>query len=267
MTIALKIGTTDSEVQGIVYLDAVTSYSRSLKGKVTSHPVDSGSNISDHFVANNPSFSIRGIVSHVDITGTSALVEINGGSPVNSKAIPASVTIAEQDNVMKYLPGSVKQFFSRGEVEVSGAVESQNTQPQVLELFNQLMTGVYYNQAAKRWQNRMTLTVLYEMDGPNFVNAITDLVITSVDVNEDSETGSALHVDISLEKVRFATLEKVPIKNLKIAQKTQNKGKVTPETGNSDDADNKKANAPKGADNFRAKIALKNSGISPRLGN
>lgn len=266
MTIALKIGSQDAEVQGIVYLDSVTSYSRSLKGKVTSHPVDSGSNISDHFVANNPSFTIRGVVSYVDITGTSSLIDINGDVPVNSRYRPDTVTITEQDSVMRYLPGTVKQFFGRSEASVDGAIEAQNTQPQVVELFNQLMSGVYYNQAAKRWQNKMTTTVLYEMDRYNFVNAVTDLVITSVDFDEDADSGTALYVNISLEKVRFATLERVPIKNLKIAQKTQNKGKVNPETGTSDDADNKKANAPKGAVNFRSKIALKQSGISPRLG-
>ena len=50
MTIALKIGNEESQVRGFIYLDAVVSYTKTLGGKVTSFPVDSGVQISDHFI-------------------------------------------------------------------------------------------------------------------------------------------------------------------------------------------------------------------------
>lgn len=243
MSIALKIGDKDSQVQGFIYLDAVTNYGKDLSGKVTSFPVDSGVNISDHFIANNPKFTIDGVISDVDVTGVSSHVTVDGDKPLNSKTRPRAVTIVEQENALQYLPSAVKQFFERRGAAVSTDAFSQSSIYAVEMLFEELLRGTYYNSADNRWRNKMTLTTLYEMEGSNFVNAKNDLIITDVSFNEDVDTGDALHVSITLEKVRFVTLEITDVgkhaqsNTKKKVASTSNKGNPSVASGKSDTED------------------------------
>lgn len=241
MTIALKIGDRDSQVQGFIYLDAVTTYTKDMDGKVTSFPVDSGANISDHFISQNQKFTLEGVISDVDITGLSDKVMVDGEKPVNAKPKPTVTRISGQQNALQYLPSSVKQFFERSGATVSSDAFSQASIPAVELLFEELMRGTYYNSADNRWRSKMTTTTLYEMDGVNFTNAKTDLVITNVSITEDADSGDALYLSISLEKVRFATLEMTDVKNVKTSTQkkvagTSNKGSpaVTSGTSNTD---------------------------------
>ena len=69
MSLALKFGDLQaggSDIKGIIYFDAVTVYTKDYSGKVTSHPIEAGASISDHFVSDNPKFKISGVLSHVD---------------------------------------------------------------------------------------------------------------------------------------------------------------------------------------------------------
>lgn len=258
MTIALKIGSEDSQVQGFIYLDAVTRYDKDLSGKVTSFPVDSGANISDHFIANNPKLSLEGVVSDVDITGGSALVSLDGNKPLNSRGMPPTAKIAGQENALQFLPASVKQFFERSNSAVSVESATQSNIPVIEMLFEELMRGTYYNPADNRWRNKMTPTTLYEMDGANFSNAKTDLIITDVSFKEDPDSGDALYISLTLEKVRFVTLEMASVGKLSkgITQKkvagTKDKGTPATEAGKSDDA---KASGRPVADRLKSAIA------------
>lgn len=239
MTIALKIGNEDSQVQGFIYLDAVTRYDKDLSGKVTSFPVDSGANISDHYIANNPKFTIEGVVSDVDITGGSALVSLDNQKPLNSRNAPTTVQITPQQSALQFLPASVKQFFERSNSAVAVDAFTQTNIPVVEMLFEELMRGTYYNSADNRWRHKMTPTTLYEMDGANFSNAKTDLIITDVAFSEDPDSGDALRISLTLEKVRFVTLEVTEVgKNAKTgAQRklggTKDKGSPATPSGTS----------------------------------
>lgn len=250
MTIALKIGDEKSQVKGFIYLDAVTSYTKTLAGKVTSFPLDSGVSISDHFIAENSKFTLEGIVSNVDISGESDLVSIDNEKPMNAKARPDSPTIYAQESTLQYLPSSVKQFFDRSDAGILVETETQTALPAIEALFEELMRGNYYNSADNKWKNKMTLTTLYEMDGSNFVNAKTDLVITNVSVTENADSGDAMSVSITLEKVRFVTLDKTEMpKNANVGVKkkiaaTENKGKVDTVSGKLGESDLSKE-APK----------------------
>lgn len=237
MTIALKIGDDESQVKGFIYLDAVTVYTKSLSGKVTSFPVDSGVNISDHFISNNQKFTIEGVVSNVDISGISDNISIGDEKPINASPRPSTPTIYGQTQALQYLPTAARQFFERSNAGVLVDSESQNTTQIIEALFEELMRATYYNTADKRWRNKMTITTLYEMEGTNFRNAKTDLVITDVGINENPDTGDALFLSISLEKVRFVSLANTEMPKLaaKPVQKkitpTEDKGKVNGDTG------------------------------------
>lgn len=214
MTIALKIGSQDSQIQGFIYLDAVTRYGRDLSGKVTSFPVDSGANISDHFISNNPKFTLEGVISDVDITGVSDTVRLDDQKPMNAKAKPVTPVINEQQSTLQFLPSAVKQFLDKTSANVSVDPSSQTTIPAIQMLLVELMKGVYYNSADNRWRNKMTATTLYEMEGSNFVNAHTDLVITNVGFEEDTETGDALKLSLSMEQIRLVNIDKTDMPRL-----------------------------------------------------
>lgn len=254
MTIALKIGNEYSKVQGFIYLDAVTSYTRNLSGKVTSFPVDSGANIADHFIAENPKFTIEGVISDVDITGISDKIKVGDDKPLNAKPLPNATQIVGQEAALKYLPSAVLQFFERTNPSVTVDAATQTNIPAVEMLFEELMRGSYYNQANGRWYNKMTTAVLYEMNGSNFVNAHTDIVIKDVQFKEDPDSGDALYISLSAEKVRFVTVDQTDMPKLaktsvqKKVAGTEKKGSPETETGKGD------TNAP-----------AKSATIGPRL--
>lgn len=245
MTIALKIGNEYSKVQGFIYLDAVTSYTRNLSGKVTSFPVDSGANIADHFIAENPKFTIEGVISDVDITGISDKVKVGDDKPLNAKPLPNATQIVGQEAALKYLPSAVLQFFERTNPSVAVDAATQTNIPAVEMLFEELMRGSYYNQANGRWYNKMTTAVLYEMNGSNFVNAHTDIVIKDVQFKEDPDSGDALYISLSAEKVRFVTVDQTDMPKLaktsmqKKVAGTEKKGSPETATGAGDTESNK----------------------------
>lgn len=245
MTIALKIGNEYSKVQGFVYLDAVTSYTRNLSGKVTSFPVDSGANIADHFIAETPKFTIEGVISDVDITGISDKIKVGDEKPLNAKSQPNAAQIVGQEAALKYLPSAVLQFFERTDASVSVDSASQTNIPAVEMLFEELMRGSYYNQTNGRWYNKMTPAVIYEMNGSNFVNAHTDIVIKDVQFKEDPDGGDALYLSLSAEKVRFVTVDQTDMPKLartnvqKKVAGTEKKGNPETASGTGDTEANK----------------------------
>ena len=83
----------------------------------------------------------------------------------------------------------------------------------------------------KKLKNRMTLVTLYGFENGILSTEASDLVMTSFDVEEDADSGTGLFVTITLEEVRFVTLQKanlpkdVSAKLSKAAQGTAKKGK------------------------------------------
>lgn len=224
MSIAIKIGDDTTPVQGLIYLNATTSYSRSYTGKVTEFPMDSGVAISDHFIAQNPRFSVEGYLSGVDLTGMSAQVRVGDASPSNAHSMPEALVVQERGGELStYLPSAISQFTSEPtSVAVTGSIPGEDSLPRTDELFVQLMSGLYFNTAENKWRNQMVLCVLYEMEDLNLKNARINLVMTGYRVNETPDDGDALHVTFDFEQVRFATIEKtdLPAKAAKGKKKT-----------------------------------------------
>ena len=255
MRIALKIGDEESQVKGLIFLNAVTAYSRSLSGKVTSFPVDSGVNIADHFISNNQKFTVEGVISDFDISGESNIFKVGDEKPLNAQKLPTSPTISGPSGALKYLPGVVKQFYSDTAPTVTSSDRAQNTTAIIEGLLEELMRGNYYDSVTKKWRNKMTTTILYEVEGSVLKSARTDLVITDVSFNETPDSGEALYISFTLEKVRFVSLANTEITKQaakpvqkKIAPK-DDKGKVNGDTGTvqSDQAGKGKGPSPNAA--------------------
>ena len=99
---------------GFLYLDAVTAWNRSFTGQVTKHPVDGGGNVTDHYINNNPIYTMSAVISSSDISTTSALLaDSNGNEPYNTVMPPSAVVVGSSDQslLMRFIPNVVGQFL------------------------------------------------------------------------------------------------------------------------------------------------------------
>ena len=219
MSLAIKWGDSNRQDKpsGFIYLSAVTSYTQDYRGQVTKHPVDTGASITDHFVKENSVYNISGVVSGADISYIpfSVAYEYFGGQPGNTLIQPAEINITEEGSgLLKYLPDSVGQFLTPslptvqmfGESRVDFFVE-ELTRDQL----SYLMEGVTYDPIKDKVVSNIQLVSIYEFDGVSLRYIIPRLVITNLRTREDSTTGNALYLDLTLEQVTFATLERVTI--------------------------------------------------------
>ena len=229
MTIAMKIGDDTSAVRGLLYFDVVTSFGETRSGSVTSFPLDMGVSVADHYIAKNPTYQLRGILSSADISGVSSNIKIGDDAPLNTHASPETPLILDTSiGLAKLLPGSVSQFYKTAIPTVVEGGSTTPTQTQVKDLLREIMTGVQYSKTLKRYQNKMTTVTLYEMDGNNIKTQHTDLVLTSFAIEEEADTGDCIPLNLSFERVRFVSVEKTSPSKRAGTKKTANKGVKKP---------------------------------------
>ena len=242
MSLCLKWGEDNTQNSGLLFFDAVTTYSKNSKGQVTKHPVALGSSVTDHFIKANDTIRISAVISGADIsTNTYLIQDLDGNAPFNSFEPPAavSVTSTDQSVLQKFIPDSIGQFLpqSTPDVFVDGARE--DLLEQIRTALERLNDGVIFNDKSGKFEPNIQLVTIYEYDGALLRKNINRLVITDLTFKEDVNTGHALYFDMSLEQVTFAFLEKTTIPKdvvaslKKKAAASSTKGKVgsTPNAG------------------------------------
>lgn len=82
MSFAISWEADEIQAGGFLYFDAVTSWNRNYSGQVTKHPVADGGNVTDHYINNNPVFTMSAVISGTDLSIASInLVDVNGTNP------------------------------------------------------------------------------------------------------------------------------------------------------------------------------------------
>lgn len=240
MTLAVKFGDASDPTQlsGLIYLDAVTDYQRIHSGKVTEHPVEAGVSISDHYISNNPEFKITGVISGVDLSPISFSLNIDGQTPINAKQQPDAVSISDVGaGLQSFIPDSITQFLpSTSPTITGGSPMSEDYKDAVDDLLKEISNGIFYNEERERWENRMVLTEIIDVDDQgNLGNTIDNCILVNYTVTETHETGDGLFLELTFQKVRFAYLEKAdapaPRKGTsedRGTKPTSEKGNVTP---------------------------------------
>lgn len=211
---SLAIRWDDDNGGGFIYLDAVTAYSQDYSGKVTNHPIDAGGNVTDHFYRNNARFKIGAVISGIDIsTGTYLIQDLEGNSPYNSNddVNPVSVNSSDQSLLQKFLPDSIGQFLPDSTPEV--VVDSARTDltEQIRDALISLTSGEIIDQQTGQFNPNIQLIDLYEYDGFKLTRVVNRLVMTNVTFRETPDTGYALYCDFSFEQVSFAVLKQTVI--------------------------------------------------------
>lgn len=213
MTLALSWGATPEE-QGLIYLDATTLYTQNYTGQVTRHPVDTGGVITDHFTRDNAKFTISAVITGVDISqGTYLLQDLNGNYPFNTNPAPTAVSVNSTDKSLlrRFIPASVGQFLP----STSPDIQMQNARIDLLEQIRQLlidlMSGKKFNEKTQQFDSNVEIVALYEYEGTFIKRILNNLVMTNITFDERPDTGEALYCNMTFEQVTFVTLKKTEI--------------------------------------------------------
>lgn len=242
MSLAIEWGDSSVDNGGFIYCDAVTVYTQNYAGQVTKHPIDTGGNVTDHFIRSNPVFTIGAVITGVDIsTGTYLIYDLEGNSPFNAKQAPTvtSVNSTDQSVLKKFIPDSLGQFLSDDTPEISVDARRTDLIEQIRQALIDLSSGEIYNEKTGQFEPSIQLVRLFEYDKTLPRRVINNLVMTRIVFREDANTGYGLYCDITFEQVTFAFLKKttipkdvVPSLKKKTADKSS-KGKQdsTPDAG------------------------------------
>lgn len=203
MSLAIKWGydNPDAISQGFLYFDAITSFSESLTGAVSSHPIDGGGTITDHFTKENPRFTFSGVISGVDISyHARSVVDDIGNTSLNSTDVPEAVKINSSNSaLLKFVPDNIGQFFTPTSPSIVLAAQS----PETLESIRDNLREGFLDPSPVQ-------LFLYDL-GNLRTKPIDNLIMTSLDFKEDPDSGDALWCDVTLEKVTFTTTEATQI--------------------------------------------------------
>jgi hypothetical protein len=230
MSLAIKWGydSYDSPTQGFIYFDAVTSFSESNSGSVSSHPIDGGGTISDHFTRDNAKFTFSGVISGVDISYHARLVEDDiGNEPPDSTDTPSAVVINSKKNpLLKFIPDAVGQFFTPSKPSINTLVQA----PETLEKIREDLRNGFSDPSPVQ-------LFIYDL-GNLRTKPIDNLIMTSITFKEDPESGDALYCDVNLEQVTFVYTYKtqIPLNIQKalVAQDIKDKADATADKGAQD---------------------------------
>lgn len=214
MSLAIEWGSSSVDEGGFIYCDAVTSYTQNYSGQVTKHPVDTGGNVTDHYIHNNPTFTVGAVITGVDIsTGTYLIQDLDGNAPFNSNEAPSAVSVnsTDQSVLKKFLPDSLGQFLSDDTPDIVVDARRTDLLEQIRQALIDLTSGVLFNEKTGQFDPSIQLVKLYEYDNTLLRKVLNNLVITKITFKEDPTTGYGLYCDITFEQVTFAFLKKTTI--------------------------------------------------------
>lgn len=240
MSLAIRVGDSDDRevLSGLFYINATERFEITYGNRLTKHPLDSGANVSDHVIMDNPVYTIQGVISGVDIGLSNNFIELDGLQPTNTMNSAYMTSINSTGGASKYIPDIISQFLDSGGYSVEflgGGSEPEALQESVKELVVNTMTKVTFNNDSGRFFNSVVPVILYELDLiGNIRKSHDNLVITSFVVKEDKDTGEALFFNMSLEQFRDTNIKSVDVEITspevsKAVAKEESKGTATTE--------------------------------------
>ena len=255
MAFALSWEPDEIQAGGFLLFDAITSWNRSFTGTVSKHPIDGGSNVSDHYINNNPVFTMSAVISASDVSLTPfALSDQDGNKPLNSRAAPTgvSVTSSDQSLLMKFMPNVIGQFLPDtlptvvmdGESEgqppkeeksyeagiTEGLIVEEEEVPtppntrgldssyteNIQDILSNLQSGEGYNQITGQFETLIRPVTLYETD--NTLNLVKKLPTNSNSYLVITSINFREDTESGYALYADITLEQVRFANLKKVQ-------------------------------------------------
>lgn len=231
------------EDDSVLYIDAVTNYTKGHTSNITENRIDRGGVVADHISKNNVTYTLKGVVSSADFQSEysrSANLLEDFGTQIGSEfRNPASeLEISDNSSLLDLLPGSIRQFVTQPDDSVSG------------DSFRGYSHEVARDRLQRAWDNNEEITILdynYDTQSGRSVNVrVYDrCYIQNYTDNEDAKTGDSLNFTMSLKRVRLATVKEVEVNTSDqsvsdSAAGKENKGNQTGQdetTGSADEED------------------------------
>jgi hypothetical protein len=260
MTLAISWGESDTEEGGLLYMDAVSVYTQNYSGQVTKHPVDSGSSITDHYISDNPIFTVSCVFSPVDIsTASSNIQDLDGNFAFNTQLAPNPVSVNSTDLsvLSNFIPDSIGQFLPDNTPDVQMDGIRTDLTDQIRDTLNNLRSGKKFNLETGQFDSNIQIVRLFEFQETLLRRIVNNLVITNIVYNEDASTGLALYCNITFEQVTFAFLKKTELPQ-DVAEPLKKKASSKKSLGKCDSTI-KDANDPNNTDPQSTKDAVNNS--------
>lgn len=216
----------------VLYVDATTSYNKTLASNIANNPLDNSTVVADHVAKSNKTFTIQGVISSADFQETytrslDLLTEYGMQIP--------SVFNSEVNETVVGEGSSISRVFSNS---IISSILGQQVPDLHMDSFRGYSHEVARDKFNAAWEASESLTLLdYNYDTYSgrtvSVRAYPNCFIENFNDNEDIQTGDSLEFTLTLKQVRFAFFTKVKVSTTgKTAQKS-NKGKVTSSTGDS----------------------------------
>lgn len=212
MSLALRWD--DENGGGMLYFNAVTSYTQDYSGKVSQHPIDAGGVVTDHYIKSNPRFKIGAVITGIDIsTGNYLIEDLDGNIPYNvdPPVNPVSVNSTDQSVLQKFIPDSIGQFLSDDAPEVVMDGARTDLLEHIRRILIKLTSGEIFDATTGQYVPNIQVLNLFEYDGYKITRIVSRLVMTNVTFRETPDTGYALYCDFSFEQVTFANLKQTTI--------------------------------------------------------
>jgi len=170
----------------IITLSCVTSFDESYTGSVSSHPIESGSTITDHVTSDNDKFKVSGVVSDYDFLNPSKDLAF-GKEGYSDEGRSAAVS-----------------RFANGLLD-SGLIDIPDKQR--AEYIKRRLIDIR--------KNSLLVTILEYPDSGELVQH-TDCILTSLSFKEDENTGYAVYPDMSFEKINVVQVKVEEVNTSKI---------------------------------------------------
>ena len=161
----------------IITLSCVTSFDESYTGSVSSHPIESGSTITDHVTSDNDKFKVSGVVSDYDFLNPSKDLAFGkeGYSDEGRSAATSRFTNGLLDSGIIDVPDKQRaEYIKRRLIDIR--------------------------------KNSLLVTILEYPDSGELVQH-TDCILTSLSFKEDENTGYAVYPDMSFEKINVVQVK------------------------------------------------------------
>lgn len=172
----------------IFCLDVTQDFSESHKATVTSHPVEEGSPISDHVYVDNPSISLKGLVSDYD-AGSQSMIDL---SSYESSMFQDVVNLIQ---------------------DVSDIITST---PLAIDPEPLSLRSIEFAKALKLcfYQSHIFSLIVKDDVSGEIVDHFNTVAIEGLEFNRSVSQGSGvLSVDLKLKQVRTAKIKRVEITN------------------------------------------------------
>ncbi len=175
----------------IITLSCVTSFDESYTGSVSSHPIESGSTITDHVTSDNDKFKVSGVVSDYDFLNPSKDLALEDVSLGKSGFPDAS----RSESTSRFSNG----LLDDGLIDIPDKQRAEYIKRRLIDIR----------------KNSLLITILEYPDSGEMVQH-TDCILTSLSFKEDENTGYAVYPEMAFEHINVVQVKVEEVNTSKI---------------------------------------------------